>query len=152
MKEVKTMKTMQKNQFIKMAKAQAYAKMENSDRRRRLDGRLELATIEIFGDLLPQMVKYEETSKNLIKMTYLNLNLKYKNLHLLANNTPYQQEYCDTYLYTYIVVIKATHKGIYKGKTENLINIRLTLAETENLINQGLLIECDHFNINDLVA
>ena len=52
------MTTTTKELFIEMVQKQAQEKMQSSDRRRRLDGRLELATLEIVKDVLPNKVKY----------------------------------------------------------------------------------------------
>lgn len=130
------MMTTNKQQFIEMAKKQALEKMASNDRRRRLDGKLELATLEIVGDVLPNKVKYNLTSKGLIKSDYFNLNTSFKNVHTFNNNTIGITNY-DNLPYRNIIVIKATFKGVLRVKTSDIYGKRLTLNELMQLVESG---------------
>ena len=112
-----------------MAKKQAFDLLNDDDRRRRLDGRLQLATIEIVKEILPDQVIYKETPNGRISQGYLNLNVNYRNLHLFNNNTIAIQRDDLLYKYTTIVVIKATVQNVYRVLTSDIIDKRLTLKE-----------------------
>lgn len=130
------MTTTTKELFIEMVQKQALEKMQSSDRRRRLDGRLELATLEIVKDVLPNKVKYNITSKGLIKNDYFNLNTNFKNVHTFNNNTIGITNY-DTLPYRSIIIIKATFTGVLRVKTSDIYGKRLTLNELLELVTQG---------------
>lgn len=130
------MTTTTKELFIKMVQKQAQEKMLSNDRRRRLDGKLELATLEIVKDVLPNKVKYNLTSKGLIKADYFNLNTNFKNVHTFNNNTIGITNY-DTLPYRSIIVVKATFTGVLRVKTSDIYGKRLTLTELLELVNQG---------------
>lgn len=123
------MKRVKKDLFIEMAKKQAMELLNDNDRRRRLDGRLQLQTINIVSEILPDYVVYKETAKGKISQGYLNLNVNYRNLHLFNNNTIAITRDDLLYKYTTIVVIKATIKNVYRVKTSDIVNKRLTLKE-----------------------
>lgn len=123
------MKRVKKDLFIEMAKKQAMELLNDNDRRRRLDGRLQLQTINIVSEILPDYVVYKETAKGKISQGYLNLNVNYKNLHLFNNNTIAIVKDDLIYKYTTIVVIKATVQNVYRVLTSDIINKRLTLKE-----------------------
>lgn len=130
------MTTTNKQQFIEMLTKQAQEKMKDSDRRRRLDGRLELETLEIVKDVLPNKVKYNITSKGLIKSDYFNLNVNFKNVHMFINNTIGITNY-DTLPYRNIVIIKATFKGVLRVKTADIYGKRLTLTDLLLMLETG---------------
>lgn len=123
------MKKIEKNLFIKMIEEQARELLNDNDRRRRLDGRLQLATINIVKEILPEHVVYKETAKGKISQGYLNLNVNYKNLHLFNNNTIAIQRDDLLYKYTTIVVIKASVQNVYRVLTSDIVDKRLTLKE-----------------------
>jgi hypothetical protein len=123
------MKKVSKKVFIEMVKKQAFDLLNDNDRRRRLDGRLQLATIEIVKEILPDYVVYKETPNGRISQGYLNLNVNYRNLHLFNNNTIAIQRDDLLYKYTTIVVIKATIQNVYRVLTSDIVNKRLTLKE-----------------------
>ena len=123
------MKKVKKDLFIEMVKKQATDLLNDNDRRRRLDGRLQLQTIEIVKDILPDYVVYKETTNGRISQGYLNLNVNYRNLHLFNNNTIAITRDDLLYKYTTIVVIKATIKNVYRVLTSDIVNKRLTLKE-----------------------
>lgn len=127
------MKKVEKNLFIELAKKQAMDLLNDDDRRRRLDGRLQLATIQIVKDILPDYVVYKETPNGKISQGYLNLNSNYKNLHLFNNNTIAIQRDDLLYKYTTIVVIKATVQNVYRVLTSDIVDKRLTLKELLNV-------------------
>ncbi len=123
------MKKVSKKVFIEMAKKQALDLLNDGDRRRRLDGRLQLETINIVAEILPDYVVYKETPKGKISQGYLNLNVNYRNLHLFNNNTIAIQRDDLLYKYTTIVVIKATVQNVYRVLTSDIVDKRLTLKE-----------------------
>ncbi len=123
------MKKVKKDLFMEMVKKQATDLLNDNDRRRRLDGRLQLQTIEIVKDILPDYVVYKETTNGRISQGYLNLNVNYRNLHLFNNNTIAITRDDLLYKYTTIVVIKATIKNVYRVLTSDIVNKRLTLKE-----------------------
>jgi len=123
------MKKVKKDLFIEMAKKQAMELLNDNDRRRRLDGRLQLQTINIVSEILPDYVVYKETPNGKISQGYLNMNVKYRNLHLFNNNTIAITRDDLLYKYTTIVVIKATIKNVYRVLTSDIVNKRLTLKE-----------------------
>ncbi len=123
------MKKVEKSLFIEMMKKQATDLLNDNDRRRRLDGRLQLTTIEIVSDILPDYVVYKETPNGKISQGYLNLNVNYRNLHLFNNNTIAIQRDDLLYKYTTIVVIKATVQNVYRVLTSDIVDKRLTLKE-----------------------
>ena len=123
------MKKVKKDLFIEMAKKQARDLLNDSDRRRRLDGRLQLQTINIVSEILPDYVVYKETPNGKISQGFLNLNVNYRNLHLFNNNTIAIVKDDLLYKYTTIVVIKATVQNVYRVLTSDIVNKRLTLKE-----------------------
>lgn len=131
-------KKVSKNEFIDLAHTQAMALCESDDRRRRLDGRLQLETLDIISDILPSNVIYELTNKGAINQNYIKRNIKVRNLHILNNNTSYIQESDATFKYYNIIVIKATHKGVYKIPTQYITGVRLTLEKILELEKQGI--------------
>lgn len=132
--------TIEKNLFIEMLERQASEKMQASDRRRRLDGRLELETLELLGDLLPSVVNYATTSNGNIRADWFKLNSHFKNLHIFNNNTTYINTDASTLKnkYIVIVVIKATYKGVLRIKTQDIIGVRLTLTELLEMVHNGI--------------
>lgn len=130
------MKYATKQQFLEMALQQAREKQENADRRRRLDGRLEQATLDLFAEMLPNKVAYNITSKGLIKADWVDLNIKVKNLHIFNNNTIGITEY-DERPFRVIVVIKATYKNVLRVKTADILGKRLTLNELLEMVENG---------------
>lgn len=123
------MKKVEKSLFIKMIEGQARELLNDNDRRRRLDGRLQLATINIVKEILPDYVVYKETPNGKISQGYLNLNVNYRNLHLFNNNTIAIVKDDLIYKYTTIVVIKATVQNVYRVLTSDIVDKRLTLKE-----------------------
>lgn len=123
------MKKVKKKVFIEMVEKQARELLNDNDRRRRLDGRLQLQTINIVKEILPDYVVYKETPNGKISQGYLNLNVKYRNLHLFNNNTIAIQRDDLLYKYTTIVVVKATVQNVYRVLTSDIVNKRLTLKE-----------------------
>ena len=130
------MKYATRTEFLEMALQQAQEKQLNSDRRRRLDGRLEEATINQFAELLPNKVAYNITSKGLIKADWVDLNIKVKNLHIFNNNTIGITEY-DERPFRVIVVIKATYQNVLRVKTTDILGKRLTLNELLEMVENG---------------
>ena len=128
--------TTTKKEFIKMLQAQAQAKQEDNDRRRRLEGRLESKTLEMLGDLLPNVVRYNLTSNGNIKCDWFALNSNIKNLHIFTNNT-IGITYTDLNPYRVILVIKATRCDVLRVKTADLLGKRLNLADLEEMEKQG---------------
>lgn len=129
-----------KEELIKMLESQANEKMQDKDRRRRLDGRLEKTTIELLSASLPDIVKYQKTTSGNIRADWFALNNNIENLHIFNNNTQYIQT-LKTYKYTYIVVIKATYQGVIKCLTKNITDERLTLENIKWFISEGLMKE-----------
>lgn len=130
------MKTTTKEQLIELLERQASEKQASTDRRRRLDGRLEAETLDALADLLPNVCKYQITTNGNIRADWFALNCNIKNLHIFNNNTQYIQIDTTT-KYTYIVVIKATFQAIVKVKTRIVLYDRLTLEEIKFLIEEG---------------
>lgn len=130
------MKATTKQLFLEMAYKQAQQKQESNDRRRRLEGRLEEKTLDLFADMLPNKVSYNLTSKGLIKADYIDLNIKIKNLHIFNNNTIGITQY-DERPYRVIAVIKATYTKVLRVKTSDIIGKRLNLADLEEMERQG---------------
>lgn len=130
------MKYATKQQFLEMALQQAREKQENADRRRRLDGRLEQATLDLFAEMLPNKVAYNITSKGLIKADWVDLNIKVKNLHIFNNNTIGITDF-DERPYRVIVVIKATYQNVLRVKTSDILGKRLTLNELLAMVENG---------------
>lgn len=130
---------MNKKDFIELLEMQANAKMLSSDRRRRLDGRLEKNTINLLASYLPNTCKYLITSNGCVRADWFKLNnTRLKNLHIFNNNTIYIQDK-NSYKYTTIVIIKATETTILRGLTSELLDLRLTLTEIKNLESLGVL-------------
>ena len=130
------MMTTTKTNFIEMLTKQAQEKMKDSDRRRRLDGRLELSMLEIVKDVLPNKIKYNITTKGLIKTDYYNLNTNFKNVHMFVNNTIGITNY-DNAPYRSIVIVKATFKGVLRVKTADIYGKRLTLTDLLLMLENG---------------
>lgn len=130
------MKATTKQLFLEMAYKQAQQKQESNDRRRRLEGRLEEKTLDLFAEMLPNKVCYNLTSKGLIKADYIDLNIKIKNLHIFNNNTIGITQY-DERPYRVIAVIKATYTKVLRVKTSDIIGKRLNLADLEEMERQG---------------
>lgn len=130
------MKATTKQLFLEMAYKQAQQKQESNDRRRRLEGRLEEKTLDLFADMLPNKVSYNLTSKGLIKADYIDLNIKIKNLHIFNNNTIGITQY-DERPFRVIAVIKATYTKVLRVKTSDIIGKRLNLADLEEMERQG---------------
>lgn len=130
------MKYATKENFLEMALQQAREKQENADRRRRLDGRLEQATLDLFAEMLPNKVAYNITSKGLIKADWVDLNIKVKNLHIFNNNTIGITDF-DERPYRVIVVIKATYQNVLRVKTSDILGKRLTLNELLAMVENG---------------
>lgn len=130
------MKTTTKENLIKLLERQAQQKQASTDRRRRLEGRLELATLEALKDLLPNVCKHQITTNENIRADWFALNCNIKNLHIFNNNTQYIQIDTTT-KYTYILVIKATFQAIVKVKTNVILYDRLTLEEIKFLLEEG---------------
>jgi len=131
------MKYATREEFLEKALQQAQEKQRNADRRRRLDGRLEEATINQFADLLPSKVAYNITSKGLIKADWVDLNIKIKNLHIFNNNTIGITDY-DERPFRVIVIIKATYQNVLRVKTTDILGKRLTLNELQEMEANGL--------------
>ena len=131
-----------KDLFISAMRNQANEKMRNEDRRRRLDGRLELATLNIFSELLPESVEFERGNKNnYIKQDYISRNIlvNYDNLHLFNNNTSYIVFNNNTsYKFYNLVIVKATFQGCVRIPSSAIVNDRLTLKEIKNLLELGV--------------
>ena len=132
--------TIQKNLFLEMLENQAREKMQHADRRRRLDGRLELETLEMLGDLLPNSVYYATTSNGNIRADWFALNSKINNLHIFNNNTTYINTDASTLKnkYIVIVVIKATYKSVLRVKVADIVGVRLTLGELQEMEQNGI--------------
>lgn len=133
--------TIQKNLFLEMLERQAMEKMQHADRRRRLDGRLELATLEMLGGLLPSVVHYATTSNGNIRADWFALNNnRFKNLHIFSNNTTYINTDASTLKnkYLVVVVIKATAKTVYRIKVADVVGVRLTLGELQEMEHNGI--------------
>lgn len=130
------MKATTKQLFLEMAYKQAQQKQESNDRRRRLEGRLEEKTLDLFADMLPNKVSYNLTSKGLIKADYIDLNIKIKNLHIFNNNTIGITQY-DERPFRVIAVIKATYQNVLRVKTADILGKRLTLNELLEMVENG---------------
>lgn len=126
-----------KENLVQMLKEQANQKMLSSDRRRRLDGRLELETLKVVADLLPEECKYLTTANGNIRADYYALNCPLSNIHIFNNNTTYIQSNSKE-TWTYVVVIKATYQKVIKVRTKYVLNYRLTLREILDLVEDGL--------------
>lgn len=132
------MKYATKQEFLEMAYNQALNKQDLSmPRQRRLDGRLEQATLDLFAEMLPNKVAYNLTSKGLIKADWVDLNIKVKNLHIFNNNTIGITDY-DERPFRVIVVIKATYKNILRVKTTDILGKRLNLNDLQEMEANGL--------------
>lgn len=131
------MKRATKTLFLEMAYKQAQEKQQNADRRRRLEGRLEEKTLDLFADLLPNMVNYNLTSKGLIKADYIDLNIKIKNLHIFNNNTIGITSY-DERPYRVIAIVKATYTKVLRVKTSDIIGKRLNLEDLQEMETLGI--------------
>lgn len=121
---------LKKDLFIERATKEANVLMSNPCRKRQLDGRLQLLTLQIVADYLPSNVKFLETKSKGIRQDYFAINTRIKNLHIFNNNTIYIQQYDDMPV-TNIIVIKATCKTVYTVKTSEIIDKRLTLKELQ---------------------
>jgi hypothetical protein len=131
------MKYTTKEQFLEMAYAQAREKQANADRRRRLEGRLEEKTLNIVESALSSKVAYNLTPKGLIKADWVDLNIKYKNLHIFNNNTIGISEY-DENRYRVILVIKATYCKALRVEMDSIRGQRLNLEDLKALEVQGI--------------
>ena len=86
--KVLNMLEMNKNDFIELLEMQANAKMLSSDRRRRLDGRLEKNTIDLLASFLPNTCKYLITSNGCVRADWFKINnTRLKNLHIFNNSS-----------------------------------------------------------------
>lgn len=130
------MQFLKKKDFIERVKNEALVLMNDNDRRRRLEGRLKMQTLDLVADALPSVVKFQITSKGLVRADYFALNCKYSNVHVFDNNTISKVLY-DNSKYQVIIVSKATKLGVYKVPTEYLEN-RLNLSDIEELAFQGI--------------
>lgn len=131
-----------KEELVARMRAQALEKQNSSDRRRRLEGRLDekvLAELVENYDTLPESVKIKE-SKNgylFIHEVLDAITQSRKNLRYFVNNPIYIQT-LDTFRFTYIKVLKATCCNTYKVKTDYIINKRVSL---EMILNDSHFIE-----------
>ena len=131
------MEKLAKQLFINLVMEKAEEKIASSERRERLQGRLEKATIKAVRDVLPSQVVYNTTKNGNIKADYINLNIRMKNLHLFAHNTAAIQVNDLSNKYTIILVIKATYQGALRIKTEDIKGARVTLEMLQQLEKNG---------------
>lgn len=127
----------QKNLFIERLKREISTGLQDPDRRRRSEARLNGELLEMVGGALPSVVEYNETSKGLIKWDFIEKNLSSKKTRvlLLGTNTPGNGEKPSQY---YVVISnKRNLKGCYKIKSTEKVE-RLTMERLEELINKGV--------------
>lgn len=131
------MNTTTKATLAELLKEQYNRKMQDGDKRRRLDGRLEKATYEMLFDAMPNVCDYQITHNGNIRSDWFGLNTNFRNVHILGNNTPYIQTYDDVFPYTTVVIIKATFTGCLRMKTAEITGKRLTLETILDLLEHG---------------
>lgn len=131
-----------KEKFKEKVLKQANDKINHKNRRRRLDGRLELLTFEILEPFLPDIVEYCTTAKNNIRSDYFALNIKKPNVHIFNNNTAYILN-DKKYKWTYYIVVKATFQGVVKVDTTKVLHERITLHDIMEMLANGTAERCD---------
>ena len=135
-----------KERFKEKILKQANDKISSKDRRRRLDGRLELLTFEILEPFLPNIVEYCTTTKGNVRSDYFALNIKKPNVHIFNNNTAYIL-IDKKYKWTYYIVVKATFQGVVKVNTTKVLYERINLNDIMEMLANGIAERCDNLTL-----